>query len=164
VAPEPDPRWQHFVGGVSPSGVLLPVSVELLQHRANELADLARDVDGGPTELLATARTLLVQSWFEYDLLVQACLVSLQAVEAAVRRHYPGKDKVPFKKLVNRAEEDGRLTTEGAQILRDAGVRLRNNLSHPSDQVRYTLGMAFPVLRTSHLLVAELARTAIATQ
>jgi hypothetical protein len=77
--------------------VLLPVSVEVLQQRADELADLVRGVDGGPSELLATARTLLVQSWFEYDLLVQACLVSLQAVEAAVRCHYPAKDKVPSR-------------------------------------------------------------------
>jgi hypothetical protein len=107
VALERDPRWRHCVGGVTPSGVLLPVSVEVLQQRADELTDLVRGVEGGPSELLATSRTLLVQSWFEYDLLVQACLVSLQAVEAAVRRHYPDNHKVPFKKLVNRAEEDG---------------------------------------------------------
>lgn len=163
MALQPDSRWEHIVGGVSPSGVLLPVSIEVLQQRADQLANLVRGVDGGPSELLATARKLLVQSWFEYDLLVQGCLVSLQAVEAAVRRHYPDKDKVPFKKLVNRAEEDGLLTPQGAEVLREAGVRLRNDLSHPADQKRYTLGMVLPMLRTSHLLVSELDRSATAT-
>lgn len=141
--------------------MLLPVTVETLQQRAAELDDLVREVAGGPAELLATARTLLVQSWFEYDLLAQACLVSLQAVEAGIRRHYPGKEKVSLKKLVDRAEEDSLLTSQGAEILRDAGVRLRNDLSHPSDQKRFTLAMALPMLKTSHLLVSELANGTI---
>jgi len=100
-----------------------------------------------------------VQSWFQYDLLVQACLVSLQAVEAAVRQHYPDKGKVPLKKLVNRAEDDGHLTPAGADLLREVGVRLRNDLSHPTGQQRYTLGMVIPILRTSHRLVSELYRS-----
>jgi hypothetical protein len=74
----------------------------------------------------------------------------------------PGKGQGALKKLVNRAQEDGLLSPQGAGVLTDAGVRLRNNLSHPADQMRYTLGMALPMLRTSHLLVAELNRSATA--
>jgi hypothetical protein len=152
----PDERWQNIVGGVSATGEVKPMSVEVLEGLADELHEIVGDVSGGPSELLGTARSLLVQSWFNYDLLAEACLKSLQAVEAAVRRHYPDKIKVPFRKLIDRAEQDGLLSKEAADILR-AGVHIRNMLSHPEQQKTFTLGMAFPALRTSHLLIAELA-------
>jgi hypothetical protein len=156
MALQRDERWQNVVGGISASGNVLPMSVDVLEGLADELQEIVGDLQGGPSGLLTTARSLLVQSWLNYDLLAQACLTSLQAAEAAIRSHYPDRGKVPFRKLVDRAEQDGLLTSEAVDALRD-GVDLRNELSHPEEQMSFTLGMALPVLRASHLLVAELA-------
>jgi hypothetical protein len=156
VALEPDQRWENFIGGVTSDGVVMPMSVEVLQELINEYAEIVQGIEGGPADLLDTARGLFVQSWFRYELMVQACLVSLQAVEAAVRQHYPDKEKLPFRRLVDRAETEGVITPDGAEHLR-AGVHLRNKLSHPKEQLTLTIGMAGPILRTSHLLVRELA-------
>src|ERR1700724_952972 len=156
---EPDPRWANFIGGITPSGLVRPLSLESLQDIAADLAGLVDGVDScGSTELLQTALWLLVTSWFHYELLAVAALVGYQAVEAVFReRVYPdARVSEPFRALIKRAERDGVVLEPYVGIL-DAGVELRNRLSHPGGQAAFTLAMVKPMLETSHLFVRDLS-------
>jgi hypothetical protein len=133
------------------------MSVEALEDLAADWATIVEGVEPfGGTELLAKARSLVVQSWFDYELLVTACLIGFQAIEATFRQVvFPdAKLRATFRQLVDRSEREGLFTPHEAEILR-AGVKLRNSLSHPAGRVAFTLGMADSMLRVSHLVVRD---------
>lgn len=131
------------------------MSFEVLSARSAEWADIASATapDDGPAALLRTARSLFAHSWFDYDFMAVACLVGFQALEAAFRILYPGEPKVPFRVLVRRAETEGVLPANVAELA-DAAVELRNRFSHPGTQTAFTFGMAAPLLERTHRLVA----------
>ena len=154
---EPDPRWSMIVGGLTPEGQVLPMSSTVLESLASEWAATVSNVEAfGGTELLAKARSLFVLSWFDYDVMVDACLAGFQAVEATFRHvAFPdASDRLPFKRLVDRAEQDDLLSADKADVVR-AGVELRNQLSHPGGTTTFSLGTAGPMLQIAHLVVRD---------
>jgi hypothetical protein len=154
---EPDARWANMIGGFTASGSILSMSIEVLQELSMDLASIVEEVPPfGGTELLDTARALLVQSWYRYEFLPVGCLTGFQAVEAAFRQILlpDAREGVPFRRLIKRATDEGLLTPAVAELL-DAGAQLRNLLSHPGGQTTFTLGIADSMLRTSHLVVRD---------
>jgi len=153
----PDPRWQSICGGFTPTGSPRRMSVEVLEELTLDWATIVTDVESfGGTELLDKARSLVVQSWFDYELLVTACLSALQAVEATFRQVlFPdAAPRTSFRSLVDRAEREGIFSPEKTGILR-AGVELRNSLSHPAGRVAFSLGMTDSMLQVAHLVVRD---------
>jgi hypothetical protein len=111
----------------------------------------------GGTELLESARSHVVQSWWDYQFMVTGCMIGFQAVEATFHQVlYPdAPDTTPFRRLVDRAEDDGWFNRETADILR-AGVELRNHLAHPQGMTAFTVGMTDSILRVCHLVVRDI--------
>jgi|GEM_PF-4184196 len=56
---------------------------ELVEGWAGIVADV---LPFGGTELLESARSHVVQAWWDYQLMVTGCLIGFQAVEAASRQ------------------------------------------------------------------------------
>ena len=161
MALKADGRWTNFIGGFDPAGRPVPMTVEALQEVATSCAEIVAAIRPcGSLELLDIARDLIVQSWFRYELLVQACLTSLQAVEAAFRQVlYPdASERVSFMRLVNRAEQDGTFSHEVAELFRTGVIEMRNLLSHPGGTTTYSPGMAHSIVMTSHLVVRDICR------
>jgi len=159
MAMHPDPRWRNIAGGNSPAGHPQPMTPEGLQRLAEDWASIVADVPPfGGSELLEQARSHAVHSWWDYELLVTACLVGLQAVEATFRQVlFPeAAESMPFRRLVDRAEAEGWFNTERADIIR-AGVELRNRLSHPGGRSAFTLGMTDSIVRACHLVVRDIS-------
>src|SRR5207245_2538329 len=94
---------------VTDSGLIRPMSFEVLSELASEWAALVPDpvAGDGPGSLLRMSRSLFAHSWFDYEFMVVACLVGFQAMEAAFRALYPDADKAPFRRLVRRAHSEG---------------------------------------------------------
>ncbi len=155
MEPQPDPRWANISGGITDDGLIRPMSYEVLAELASGWADLLPRGMGqdGPSALLRMARSLFTHSWFDYEFMVVACLIGFQAIEAALRLLYPNAERIPFRKLVRRAHEEGILPAEIADLA-DAGAELRNAFSHPATQTALTIGAAAPMLETSHRMVA----------
>ena len=154
--PQPDPRWGILVGGFDGAGQPYPMTFAKLAEIASSWESLVEapppDLDG-PDRLLKIARSLLVHSWFDYEFMVVACLMALQAMEASFRILYPESEKRPLVKLVNQAERENVLPPNIAELARSA-VELRNLFSHPATQATVTLGMAASVLENTHRLVS----------
>lgn len=127
---------------------------ELVEDWAGIVADVS---PFGGTELLQSARSHVLQSWWDYQLMVTGCLIGFQAVEATFRQVlYPDTpDTTSFRRLVDRTERDGWFNQETADILR-AGVELRNHLAHPQGTSAFTLAMTDSVLRVCHLVVRDI--------
>lgn len=155
MGPTPDPRWTLLVGGIGPDGAVLPMSFEVLQGLTIKWEAIVPWQPGcdGPKSLLRTARSLFAHAWFDYEFLAVACLVGFQATEAAFRELYPDLSAKPFRVLVNRACAEAVLPEAIAKVA-DAGVELRNLLSHPLTQAGFTFGMATNMLENQHRLVA----------
>ena len=85
--------------------------------------------------------------------MVVACLIGFQAMVAAFRVLYPDAERTPFRKLVRRAQREGVLPANIADLA-DAGAELRNLFCHPATQAAFTVGMAAPMLENTHRLVA----------
>ena len=145
----------NFTGGITTGGVVLPMTFETLGMLAAEWEQIVpwREWDTGPPSLLRTARSLFVHSWFDYEFMAVACLVGFQATEAGFRALYPDMTSKPFKLLVQRARTEQILPEQIAELA-DAGVELRNLLSHPASQAGFTVGMAAGMLENQHRLVA----------
>lgn len=161
MPPRPDPRWENIIAGLTPGGVIRPMSFEALEELASEWrATIPEDLNShGAARLLATARSLFVHAWFDYEFMVIACLVGLQALEAAFRSVHPDvSDRIPFLKLVKRAKKDGLLSVEDVELA-ETGVKLRNWMSHPSEASAITVGMAAPMLEQSHRLVVVILQS-----
>ncbi len=133
------------------------MSLEVLEDLAADWATFVEGVEPfGGTELLGNARSLVVLSWLDYELLVTACLIGFQAIEATFRQVvFPdAKQRVTFRQLVDRSERERLFAPDKVEMLR-AGVELRNSLSHPAGRSAFTLGMADSMLRVSHLVVRD---------
>ena len=137
------------------------MSFEVLEEVTERCAALVpAELEGwGSLNLLKMARSLFLHAWFDYEFMVLSCLVGLQAVEAGLREIYPDAEKVPFRRLVRRARDDGYLPPNIADLAH-AAAQLRNRLSHPRDQAAFTIGMAAPVLENTHRLVVLLIEVA----
>jgi hypothetical protein len=157
MQPTPDPRWVNILSGVGPDGSPLPMSFEALHDMTTEWERLGPECsdDNGVGALLRTARSLFEHAWFDHAFMAVACLIGFQAVEAAIRSLYPDSEKVPYAGLVNRAHLAGILTDELVERAK-AGGELRNYLSHPVSQARFSVGMAAGMLETQHRLAALL--------
>ena len=127
MQPRPDPRWTHIVGGITEDGVVQPMTFEILAELAAEWDQLlSSDLgEAGPAASLRMARSLFAHSWFDYEFMVVACLIGFQAMEAAFRVLYPEADRVPFRRLVRRAHQEGILPANIADLAETA-VELRN--------------------------------------
>jgi hypothetical protein len=145
MPPEPDRRWAHIVGGIDGEGRVQPMSFDVLDGLAAEWAELLPDAVGqdGPGALLRMARSLFAHAW----------LIGFQAMEAAFRVLYPNSERVPLRKLIRRAEREGILPSNIADVA-DTGAGLRNLFSHPATQAALTVGMAASMLENTHRLVA----------
>lgn len=154
MGPQPDPRWEHFVAGVTDAGLIRPITFEVLDELASSWADLLpAALTDGPASLLRTAGSLFTHSWFDYEFMPVACLVGFQAMEAAFRELYPDAYRTPFRALVDRARSAGVLPSNIADLA-ETGVELRNLYSHPAHQTAFTIGMAGSMLENTHRLVA----------
>jgi hypothetical protein len=143
--------------------VALPITFAALQNLASEWAAIVPLQPGEPgsTSLLRTARSLFAHAWFDYEFMAVACLVGFHATEAAFRELYPEMSAKPFQVLVKRARSDGVLPEPIADVA-DAGVKLRNLLSHPLSQSGFTVEMAADMLENQHRLVAVIRAVAAA--
>jgi hypothetical protein len=113
----------------------------------------AATTPAGISGLLKTSRDLYICSYFAYEFLTIGVLVSIQAVEAALRLKLSSKAR--FVTLARNALAQGLITQDQYDRL-DAGRQLRNLFSHPSQQEVWTYGMAAPSIEASHQIVAEL--------
>lgn len=133
------------------------MTIDVLRDLSAEWHEITDGIESnGGIELLERARSLVIQSWYDYELLVTACLTALQAVEATFR-HVVFPDvarRVPFRSLVNRAEREGLFTSAQTEVIL-SGVELRNLLSHPEGRTAFTLGIAASIVRVSHLVVRD---------
>lgn len=130
------------------------MSFEVLDELASEWAQLVPEelADSGAVVLLRMARSLFAHAWFDYEFMVVACVIAFQAMEAAFRELYPDAEKVPFRRLVRRAADQGILPPNIAGLA-ETGVELRNQFSHPLTQAALTVGMAAPILENTHRMV-----------
>jgi hypothetical protein len=131
------------------------MSFDVLDGLAAEWAELLPDAVGqeGPGALLRMARSLFAHAWFDYEFMVVACLIGFQAIEAGFRVLYPNSEQVPLRKLIRRAEREGILPSNIADVA-DTSAELRNLFSHPATQTALTVGMAASMLENTHRLVA----------
>jgi hypothetical protein len=90
-------------------------------------------VPGGIADVLRTARSLIVDSYYEYDYTVVAGAWGWLIVEACLRGCMPaadaGKDRRTFGLLVKQAREEGLISKEEAGVLFKT-VELRNAVFH----------------------------------
>lgn len=164
MPPRPDPRWENIIAGLTPGGLIRPMSFEALEELAAEWQSIVpKDLETvGAAKLLTTARSLFTHAWFDYEFMVIACLTGLQALEAAFRSVHPdASDRVPFLKLVKRAKKYGLLSAEDVELA-ETGVKLRNWMSHPADASAITVGIAAPMLEQSHRLVVVVLQSGAA--
>lgn len=158
---EIDPRWGCSASFDHVTSQWVPMSLKELERSAEVWSALVPESLSGkdPVSLLRMSRSLFIHSWFDYDFMVIACLVSLQALEAGFRERY---DKIPKKKpleyFIKHAAKMGDLDLQDVETL-DAGREIRNGLAHPKMQSSITLGMATPVIAISHRLVVRLVTT-----
>ena len=140
-----------FIGGFDEAGHPVPVSAALLNSVASTWPP-TQATPPGVEEILQTSRQLFVHGFFVYEFVTVAVAWSLLAVEAALRAKLPSRNS-RFKSMLKRAESEALLTPEMASRL-DAGRHIRNDFSHPTGQIVWTLVMATGALKTSHEAVA----------
>jgi hypothetical protein len=107
----------------------------------------------GIAELLSTSRAAFVLAWFHYEMLVVSAAWSLLAVEGALRDRLEADDRRPLSKLLAQVKREQILAVEDVERL-DAARQLRNQLAHARSQQVWTLGMAGPVVATSHRAIS----------
>lgn len=156
----PDERQKHFVVIDAESGKFRPLSL-------NDIFDNAFSIqlhDGVPDEIrshFATAQNLLVYSWFYYPFTVTAKFMAYVSLEFALKKKFcKPKERIPLKKLLEKAVKEGLIKDEGfsrirrrtafipelndednkdvnryAKILMDTIPSLRNHLAHGSSHL-----------------------------
>ncbi|WP_239310618.1 hypothetical protein [Frankia sp. Cj3] len=150
---QPDPRSLNFAGDVDEHDQPLPMTVEVLQARTAKWpmsTNTPYDVAG----LLARSRQMFIDGYYTYENFMDAATRSLQAVEAALRVRFDADKKVDFFKLIERARDEGLADAATHDILH-TGRQLRNSQIHATRQAVVTPVIAANIIRTSHLLVAE---------
>ncbi|MGO4258148.1 hypothetical protein [Marmoricola sp. RAF53] len=143
---------KHFVGGLDDDGLPVPLSPAILRTTTEDWPR-ASSTPAGVEGLLKTSRDLFVCSYFAYEFLTVAVLVSLQAVEAALRSSLGSDQRLAT--LSKRARAEGLVTQEQFEVL-EAGRQLRNEFSHPAEPTVWTFGMAGPCIEVAHLVVADI--------
>lgn len=146
------PRWKAFSTRIPPQRKWtehVSLSSELLP--APVLLD-------GPFQLLRTARSLFIFSWYDCDLLTVAVLVANQAIEAAFRVLYPELTKPSsLQALIKRAIGDGLLSYEHAEWAHDLR-EMRNLLSHPLAHASLDLPPTVNLLGSAHEIVPTIMK------
>ena len=101
----------------------------------------------------------MINTWWDNELMVTACLVGLQAVEAKFQHilYHDASERTAFRHLVDKAEREGWFSEEKADVIR-AGVELRNYLAHPQGASAFTLGLTDSILRVCHLVVRDICK------
>lgn len=143
----------HFIGGLAPSGLPLPLTHELLRELADSWATHP-DIPIGVADQLAVSRQLFVHSYYVYEFATVAVAWSLFAVEASLRLKLEAGRGASLKQLVERALREGLVAQRFADQL-DAARMLRNSFSHATTQSIWTYGMVAPALAVSHEVVAD---------
>jgi hypothetical protein len=150
VAPRRDPRWKD-------QGIRIPH-----QRTWSEQASLwsvllpEPGILDGPFQLLHTARSLFIHSWYDCDFLTVAVMVASQSVEAALRVLYPelGK-KSSFQALIKRATVDGHLSDEQVEPAHDLR-EMRNLLAHPLAHANIDILPTVNLMGFAHEIVASI--------
>lgn len=163
---EPDPRTA-LMCVLGADGQPRPIDIGSLEA-VTESWPTSEVTPIGPAAMLKLARDTVVTSLVVYEQLNVAVFWSLLAVEAAIRAKLTGaghataniKGKpMGWADLFNRAVSYGLIPvgSDGAPSdIWDAGRQLRNRFAHPEQMSVFSYGMALPMVRTSHVLVAEL--------
>lgn len=154
LPPDPDPRMQHFIGGLDAQGQPLPITYRRTRSVADDWVITAATPEG-PATLLKASRDMFALGYYSYELVACSNAWSLFGVEAALKLRLEAPQKTPFGRLIKDAKETGLVGEHMADIL-DTGRELRNRFVHEGRQPTWTLGMAGSVIGTSFRLVAEL--------
>lgn len=149
-----DERSLLFAGDVNADGSPRPMSVEALEARADQWPRTAR-TPANVTGLLDRTRELFIDGYYTYANFADAAVRSLQAVEAALRTRLDSSTHQNFAQLIDRGYAEG-LITDGARDALNAGRKLRNSSVHASAVQVWTPALAAEIIRTSHVLIAEL--------
>jgi len=161
MSEEMDSRWRSMVELDLATYHPKPFTFKHLEDIANAWSQLLPQSleQSGAFSLLRTSRNLFKYSWFDYDFMVIACLVSIQALEIAFYEANPQISKRKFfSNAIKSAVASGDLDPKDAEII-EVGRQLRNSLSHPQTQSSFSIGMASPVIERSHMLVAKMLST-----
>lgn len=146
MAPRRDPRW----GERTPRQSTWTAQASLWKGLLPEPGVL-----DGPFQLLSTARSLFIYSWYNCDFLTVAVNVAGQAVEAALHVLYPMPAKSRFEVLINRAKADGHLSNEQTETAHDIR-EMRNLLSHPLAHAPIDVVPTVNVVGHAHEIVASI--------
>jgi len=156
---EPDPRWQ----------ALFPEQGSLAEH-INQWT-VGEAVPPGVADVLRVARTLLIDSYYEYEYSLVAVAWGFLVVEACLHGcvspgDESGEDKRSFGMLVKQAETDGLITKQEATVLFQV-VKFRNDIFHraylqvkpPPDS--YPPDTALQMLESIHDAVSDIYARAV---
>jgi hypothetical protein len=149
---EPDSRFSLFVR-MNEQGYPVPLTHAHLIHTASSWPRTTA-TPSGIAALLRTSRSLYMHSYFVYEFAAVAVAWSLMAVEGALKERL-GVERKTFEWLINEAVSQSLLPEESKERLH-AGRKLRNSLSHPTQQTVYPFGMSEPAVASSHAVVADL--------
>jgi hypothetical protein len=152
VWPEPDERMTNLIAGFDDQGRIKPMTYRVMREHTQTWPVTAA-TPSGPAALLKAARDMYALGFYSYELVASACVWSLFAMEAALQLRLAST--ASLKKLIELAEER-KLIPEGSGGALSAGRKIRNHVIHRSVQPVWSLGMAEPVMCTSHAVVADL--------
>jgi hypothetical protein len=151
---QPDSRSLNFAGDVDEQGRPLPMTMEVLQARA-EKWPISPQTPESVAAQLARSRQLFIDGYYTYENFFDAATRSLQAVEAALRVRLDAGSRVSFAKLIDRAKAEGLVDDYTHEILH-TGRELRNRQIHATTLAVFNPAVAARVIATSHKLVVEL--------
>jgi hypothetical protein len=152
VWPEPDARMTNMIAGFDEHKRPRPMSYAAMEELTNTWP-LTAATPAGPAERLLVARDMFALAYYCYEMLPIAGAWALMGVEGALRLRL--ESTAPLAKLIEMAR-DRDLIPEGSEGALQAGREIRNRLVHGETPPVWSLGMADPVMRTCHAIVAEL--------
>ena len=142
----PDPRWGSF--GTTRQTMAAAAAGMPISH----------DAPSSIQEMLRVARSLFIQSWWDYDLLSVCAFWAFLSLEAALINVLQLAEEdwtPPLPELAKRAAVAGLLTERASDVVAQ-GARLRNDFAHPRRVRSWTPGMACGALQTTHILICEM--------
>jgi hypothetical protein len=150
---QPDVRYRNRVDLDLRAGVTSETTIQTL-YSLIEPITLNEDVPDEVRSHFEIARNLALYSWFVYSFNVVAAMQAYASLEMALK-HKSGKDRIKFKKTLERALQ-GRLLSSpiGPPIkLAEVMSELRNDLAHGTSTMH---GQVIAVLGTCAELINEL--------
>jgi hypothetical protein len=153
VWPEPDARMTTMIAGVDEHGRYQPMNYAVMQE-LTKTWPLTAATPTGAAERLRVARDMFALAYYCYEMLPVAGAWALIGVEEALRLRL--QSTAPLAKLIKLATDQG-LIPEGSEESLHAGRGIRNRLVHGEPPPVWSLGMAEPVMRVCHTIVAELS-------